>query len=149
MSKEVEQLQTDLTAILDTLNAHPPQSVPGLVLFLQDNLLPWMASAAGEMKEMDSAIEDLDDIVHANVDVLHTENAQVFAAVIASGLALALELSQRIGNDQRLLKVIAEYRKVAKESEALLEEITVPDNPEDQEDEDDDEDEEPKEKTAP
>ncbi len=126
----IEQVQADLKEIMGRLLAEPPTSTPEVVIFLRDNLLPWLQSAAEEWGEMDEAIED---IVHQSVDVLHSESGAVFAGIITSGLAIATELATRAGQDQRLLRVIKEFRALAAQGKQILEEIVL------EEDDDDDE----------
>jgi len=133
----IEQLQQDLTQIMGRLLANPPTTTADLVLFLSDNLLPWLQSQAEELGEMDEAIED---VVHQSVDVLHPESGEVFAGIITSGTAIAAELATRAGNDARLLKVIKEFRTLAARGTQLLEEIVLEDDEDDDEDDEDDDD---------
>jgi hypothetical protein len=133
----IDESKTDLQKIITALTSTPPATALELTSFLQDNLLPWLEALTHEVGEMDQAIEDL---VHESVDVLHSENAAVFAGVVAGGLALATELATRIGGDQRLLAVIRDFRRLAVQAKEILEEIVIPDDEEDGPDEDDEED---------
>jgi hypothetical protein len=132
----LEQSKTDLKQIVSALTSTPPTTALEVTSFLQDNLLPWLEALTNEVGEMDQAIEDL---VHESVDVLHSENGAVFAGVVAGGLALATELATRIGNDQRLLAVIRDFRQLAGQAKEILEEIVIPDDEDDEEDDDEDE----------
>jgi hypothetical protein len=136
----IRQSKTDLQQIVTELTSTPPATALELTSFLQDNLLPWLEALTHEVGEMDQVIEDL---VHESVDVLHSDNAAVFAGVIAGGLALATELATRIGGDQRLLAVIRDFRQLAVQAKEILEEIVIPDDEEEEEDEDEDEDDKP------
>jgi hypothetical protein len=134
----IEQLQQDLKDLMGGLLASPPDSTAGLVLFLQDNLLPWLQTQAEELGEMDEAIED---IVHQSAPVLDAESGAVFAAIITSGMAIATELATRAGNDQRLLRVIKEFKTLAAQGTQILEEIVLEDDEGEDEDEESDDDE--------
>jgi hypothetical protein len=136
----IMQLQADLKELMGRLLAEPPATTPALVLWLQDNLLPWLQSQSEELGEMDEAIES---IIHDSVDVLHPESGAVFAGIITSGLAIATELAARAGNDQRILTVVKEFRVLAVQGKEILEEIVLDDeDDEDDEDEDEEEDDE-------
>jgi hypothetical protein len=50
---------------------------------------------------------------------------------------LVRELENRIGGDQRLAVLIKEYKKVSREASELLEEVTIPDDPDDEDPEPD------------
>lgn len=139
----IAQLKQDLTQITEAATA----SNLDPAAYMRDNLLPWMESLVNEVNEMDGAIEDL---VHESADVLHEENGAVFAGIIAGGLALATELAQRAGNDPRLIKIIREYRDLAKQGSAILEEIVLPDDEDDEEGEaEGDDDEAPEDGKSP
>jgi hypothetical protein len=123
----IEQLKTDLKQVIQACPADPAE-IPG---YLQNYLLSWLEATCDEIGEMDDAIENL---VHESEDILHSDNAAMFAGVITSGMVLATELAARAGNDQRLLKVIKEFRALAKQASDVLEEITIPDDDEEEED---------------
>ena len=139
----IETLQADLKEIIKQAAPGDSPGVDAVWSFLKDNMLPWMENFVEEVGEMDGAF---DALVNASEDVLHTESAQVFVGLIASGAVLIRELETRIGNDQRIMGLIREYKAVSKEATALLEEITLPD-PEDDDDDDDDDDDEEKAET--
>lgn len=128
----VEELQDDLRSLGEKLKADPPASVAGVVLWMQNELLPWLDNFTKEAEEIDEAVED---IVHQSAEILHQESGEVFAALIASGLAIATELVQRAGNDQRLLKIVREFREKAAEGKDILEEIVIEDPDEEEPDE--------------
>ncbi len=128
----METLMADLAEI--TKSAGALTSGPDVAAFMQANLLPWLSSFTEEVSEMDEAIED---IVHESPEVLHTESGAVFAAIITSGLQIATELATRAGQDQRLLAIIREFRKACVQGKDLLEEIVIPDDPDDDDDDDD------------
>ena len=95
--------------------------------FMQSQLLPWLESLVDEVSEMDESIEDL---VHQSVEVLHTESAEVFAGLIAGGAMIATELLTRAGDDKRLIAMVKEWRALATQGKAILEEIVIPDDEE-------------------
>jgi hypothetical protein len=83
---------------------------------------------------MDGNIEDL--VMQAQ-DVLHEENAEVFAGIITSGIILAKELEElaaKTGDSKRLQPLINEWRELASQGSELLEDITIPDPDPDQAD---------------
>lgn len=123
----IQQLQADLSEVIKALPAGPLVSGPDLADYLKHNLLPLLESHVNETAEIDEAVENL---VKHEADILHEETAAVFASVIVSGRELAKELAARMGNDQRLHKLVKEFREVATEAEAILDEITVPDDEE-------------------
>lgn len=127
----LQELESDLKSLGEKLRMDPPASAAGVVLFLQNELVPWLQDLTKETVEIDESVEDL---VHGSAEILHEESGAVFAGIIASGLAIATELAQRAGNDQRILKIIREFRQIAKEGSDILDEIVIPD-PEDGDDE--------------
>lgn len=118
----IEQLQGDLQQVVEAATAIV--SPDAILPFLQNNLFPWLESMTEEMAEMDSAIEEA---YHEMPDVLHSESAEVFAGIIASGTVLVAELRRRVGNDQRLLAMAKEWTQLAAKGKEILEEITIPD----------------------
>jgi hypothetical protein len=124
----ITQLKSDLNILKDKLASSPPQTASDIVAFLQGEFVPWAEAAVDELAEMDEVIEG---VVTESDDVLHTENAAVFATVITGGLELAQLLAQRAGNDKVILGKIAAFRDVAKNAEEILEEITFEDDDED------------------
>lgn len=134
----IEQLKNDLNQITNSCESTSEDS-PSLKSWMVNNLLPWAAALTDEMEEMDGVLEE---VVEQSEDVLHTESGQVFAGIIAGGLVIATELGQRAGNDQRVLKLIKEFRALAQKGTDLLEEIVIAESPaEDDDAEDDDGDE--------
>lgn len=116
----IESLKDDLKRMTERVTG----MVEGesVLAFLRDHLVPCLETVGDEMDEMDEAIED---IVHDAPDVLHTDSAAVFAAVIASGLTIAGELLTRVGDDRRLIALIREFRAKCAEGKEILEEITI------------------------
>lgn len=121
----IEQLQADLKQVITAVPSGPLVTAPEIGSYLKNNLLPLFQSLADELGEVDDSVCDL---VNRAVDVLHEDNAQVFAGVIASGKLLVGELRTRIGSDRRLLDAIKEWETLAKEGVQILEDITIPDD---------------------
>lgn len=94
--------------------------------FMRDELLPWLSAFLDEVTEIDSAVEAT---VYELEDVLHTENSQTIAGLITLSRAIATELRTRAGNDSRLLQLIKEHEKKCTEVAGILDEITIPDEP--------------------
>lgn len=118
----IDQLAQDLKGIAS--KAGDLATIDDVKKYLQEELLAWLESFVQETAEMDMAIEA---VVDGAEDMLHSESSQVFTGLIASGAFLVRELETRIGNDQRIHKLIKEYKQVSKEAAQLLEEITIPD----------------------
>ncbi len=137
----IEQLKEDLNAVVSAVPFGPLVTPQELGAYLKDNLVPFIASAVDELEEIDSSVEDL---VHQSVDVLHEETAEVFAGIITSGVVMANELLSRAGNDQRIIALVREWKKVAAQGEEILTEITIPDPLADSDDLDDEETPNPK-----
>lgn len=131
----IEQLQVDLKELNDKLTAAVPETVPQVVAFLQNELFPWLATFTEEAEEIDEAVED---VVHGSAEILHGESGAVFMGIITSGLAIANELAQRAGTDQRILKIVREFKQLCGQGKEILEEIVIPDPEEDEETDDDD-----------
>lgn len=125
----IQQLQADLAEVIKALPTGPLVSGPDLADYLKHNLLPLLESHVNETAEIDEAVENL---VKHEADILHEETAAVFASVIVSGRELAKELAARMGNDQRLHRLVKEYREIAADAEEILNDITVPDDDEEE-----------------
>jgi hypothetical protein len=135
----IETLKQDLAEVIKAAPRSNPGFTPGIddvLSFLNNNILPWLESATEELAGVDEVV---DDLVHQTPDVLHSENAELFGGIIVTGRALVAELRQRIGNDQRVGKLIKEWTALADEGMSVIEEIVIPDD----EDGDDEENEEP------
>lgn len=133
----IDQLKTDLEAITASIGS--ATGIPdhgSWASWVRNELLPYLESQVNEMAAMD---ESIGDIFHQSEDVLHTDSAAVFAAVIASGMVLGAELKTRIGGDRRLLRAIEEFEKVARHAQELLGEITIVDADEEEDEEEDEE----------
>lgn len=126
----MEQLKTDWDLVKQAA-AEKFGKTPALATaneiaqFMSGDLLPWMDAFLEEVAEID---ESVGDIVLKQEDVLHEDNAEIFAGIIASGRVLiGKELRSRCGNDRRLLKAIDEWMALSQDGEAILEDITIPD----------------------
>lgn len=119
----IETLKQDLRDNVAHLNSIDP-TAPALMGHLQNSLWPFLESLCEELDEMD---ESLEDVVHQSADVLHTDTAEVFAAIIAGGAVVAAELRKRVGNDAKLLAVIKEFNENLAQGREILAEITLPD----------------------
>ncbi len=123
----IEQLQADLKAVIGRVPTGPLTTAAEMGSFLKNDLLPFIESTVDEMAEMD---DNIGDLVTSAEDVLHEENATVFAGIITGGLALVRELEDlaaKTGDGQRLKPLIKEWRELAKQGGELLEDITMPD----------------------
>jgi hypothetical protein len=133
----IESLKQDFATIVMTSapRATPerPVEAADIAAFLNNNLLPWLENATEELGGIDEVVEDL---VHQTPDVLHTENAELFAGLIVAGRVLMAELKARIGTDQRVGNLIKEWNALANEAMTVIDEILIPDE-EDDEDEPD------------
>jgi hypothetical protein len=130
----IEQLKEDLKAVVGALPSGPLTTAAEMAAYMKNNLLPFVEAVVGELEEMDGNIEDL--VMQAQ-DVLHEENAEVFAGIITSGIILAKELEElaaKTGDSKRLQPLINEWRELASQGSELLEDITIPDPDPDQAD---------------
>lgn len=132
----IESLKQDFATVM----ASAPKATPmvpveagDLSSFLHNNLLPWLENVTEELGSIDEVVEDL---VHQTPDVLHTENAELFASLIVTGRTLMTELKQRIGTDQRVGKLIKEWTAMADEAMTVIEDIVIPDEEDDEEEDD-------------
>lgn len=123
----IETLKDDLKAVAGALPTGPLTTAAEMTAYMKNNLLPFIESVVTEMEEMD---DNIGDLVTSAEDVLHEENATVFAGIITGGLALVKELEDlaaKTGDGQRLKPLIREWRELAKQGGELLEDITMPD----------------------
>lgn len=132
----IETLEEDLKSLTTRCPDGPLVTVPDLVAFIKNDLVPYISAVVEEVVEHDAGI---DSLFHNADDVLHEENASVFAAVITLGKQIGNELRVRVGTDKRLLAVLKEWNALLETASTLLTEIVVPD----QDDEDEDEVETP------
>lgn len=127
----IPSLQSDLKSNMAALAM--ATTTEELKIHLQHTLWPFLEALIDELNEIDEAVEEM---VDEAPEVLHTESAEVFAALITSGSVLMTELKARAATDQRILRAIREWEQLARQGKEILEEITIPDA-EDGEDEDD------------
>lgn len=123
----IETLKDDLKAVTEALPKGPLTTAAEMAVYMKNNLLPFVESVVTEMEDMD---DNIGDLVTSAEDVLHEENATVFAGIITGGLALVKELEDlaaKTGDGQRLKPLIREWRELAKQGGELLEDITMPD----------------------
>lgn len=125
----IEELKNDLKLVTAAIPTGPLVTATEVSDYLRNNLLPFVESMLGDMEEIDDSVFAL---VHETEDILHSTNAAVFAAVIASSTVLVAELRKRIGNDRPLLKAVHEFNALVTKATAILNEITVPDEDEDE-----------------
>lgn len=120
----IEQLQKDLS----TVTSKCPGDLGAIPDYLHNFLLPFLESTVEELSAVDEVVYGL---VHDAEDILHEESGAVFAGIITSGMAICTELAQRAGNDPRILKLVREFRDLAKQGKEILEEIVMVDDAED------------------
>jgi hypothetical protein len=125
----IEQLESDLKAVANAVPTGPLTSAAELGSYIKNNLVPLIAATVEEVKEMDDTIGDL---VTRSADVLHEDTAQVFGGLIFSGLVLLKELEQRAAGDRAILAQIKEWRALAEQGSAILDDITIPDDEDDE-----------------
>lgn len=131
----IDKLREDLAEVTKRVPTGPLVTAADIGTFLHDDFLPLVESMVAESSEQDEVIGDL---VRKTSEVLHTESAGVFAAIIEAGKVLVGELRTRVGNDRRVLTLIKEWTELAAAGEEILQEIVIPDD-EDEDDEDSDE----------
>lgn len=130
----LEELEADLAANTAQVNALGAlTTTTDLVGFIKNTLWPFQQNLVGELSAMDGAMQD---IVDGHEDILQEETAGLFAAVIAgaNGLIAILEKRLKLPEDTKLVKAIREWKKIAAEAGATIEEITVAAEPDDDED---------------
>lgn len=133
----IETLKKDLK---DVVAAFPtsPVSTEELASYVRGNVLPLMENFVEEIGEMDDAIAD---VVHQAADVLHGENAAVFAGIIEGAAELVGKLGEAATNNPVLIQKIRAWEELAQQGREILEEIVIDDAEDDVEDEEDDDDE--------
>jgi hypothetical protein len=131
----IEDLKTELKRMEEGVaeGASSNASAESAWAFMRDSVVPFLSLVVDEMGEMD---ETLEEAYHEMPDALHAETAQVFAGIITSGAILVQELRTRVGNDQRLIRMIKEWTQLAADGTKILSEITIPDRGEDDDDDD-------------
>lgn len=122
----MEQLMTDLAENgKDLARLGPETSAAEVVTFLKTTLWPSLVALAEQTEEIDGCVED---ILHAQEDILQPETAQVFAGIIAGGLVLVAELKKRLKpEDTKIMAAVGEFEQLCVQGQEALEEITIPD----------------------
>lgn len=134
-----EDLQSDLASNMEAVkNLTALSNISDVVDHLKQTLWPMLEAMVNEHADLDAALADL---YHNAEDILQYETGKLFAAVVVGAEFMMTELANRAGNDARLLKAIKELREKCKEAKEIIEEITLPEDPDGDED-DEDEDEE-------
>lgn len=150
----LEDLKADLATNMkeaSVMSAGVMANPADLLRHLQNTLWPFLENLVGELEEIDDTV---DDMYHSAEDILQPETAQLFATVIAGGMALVNELEKRLTMpaDAQIIAGIREWRRLAGESAQTIAEITVmpqadANQGDDQDDDDDDDDEDDDEET--
>jgi hypothetical protein len=97
-----------------------------------------MGSFVKELTEVDETVADL---YSESEDILQAQTAGVFAALIATGRPLIMELQKRLQpSDGKILAALKGWLELSKVCESTLEEITIPDDEDDEDPDDEDED---------
>jgi hypothetical protein len=134
----IDTLKQDLKQVVESIPQGPLVTAADLADYIRTNLVPFVSNLVDELSEVDDCIGAL---VNEAEDILHEDNAKVFAGIIASGNLLVSELRIRVGNDKRVLSLVREYEILAAKGVQILGDIVVPDDPdEDPDDPDDDDD---------
>jgi hypothetical protein len=127
-------LKQDLEQVVSSIPQGPLATTADVADYLRNNLVPFVSNVVDELSEVDDCIGAL---VNEAEDILHEDNAEVFAGIITSGKVLVSELRIRVGNDKRVLALIREYEILTAKGVQILADIVVPDDEEDDEDEED------------
>jgi hypothetical protein len=138
----METLKSDFTEVETAAERlRTATSFADVAAFVNDMLVPFMKNHLDESVGMDDAICDL---VENAEDILQPETAKVFVAAISGAKVIADELRGRLTGsegDQKLKLVIDEFDSNAKEAMGILEEITLPEDPDEAENDNEDDDE--------
>ena len=128
---EAEALTTDTEAVVAAAQALNPglTTTADLVRFLQDNLMPLIASHVESHTELDEAVMDM---IEQTDDILQPETAKEFGTLIIMGQAIVQKCIQLAPKDQKgklldgkLAQALAAYMAVSKRCQETLEEITL------------------------
>lgn len=107
-------------------------SMADVVALLKMTLWPSLVALAEQTEEIDGCVEDM---LHAQEDILQPETAKVFAGIIASGLVLVAELKRRLKPEEgKILAAATEFERLCRQGEQALEEITIPEVDDDEDD---------------
>jgi len=137
---EAEALTTDTEAVVAAAQALNPglTTTADLVRFLQDNLMPLIASHVESHTELDEAVMDL---VEQTEDILQPETAKDFGMLIVMGQAIVQKCIQLAPKDPKgklldgkLAQALAAYMVVSKRCQETLEEITLAEGEDEDED---------------
>lgn len=139
----IEQLRKDMkesTEALARLATTPgvPPTAESLASFIHLTMWPTMEAVVDELSDVDGCVEDL---LNSSEDILQPETAELFAALVVSGRAVAAELSKRLTvspADAETRKLVEGFLELSKAAEAAISEITVPEDEDDDEDDEDD-----------
>lgn len=125
----MESLQGDLKEVQAGIKKLGSQPTSGeIAMFLRDTLVPFLENHVTESAGQEDMLAD---ILEQADEILHSESAELFGAVITGGLFIAEELKKRIAGDIKLKKAIEEFEDNARNAASVLEEITIPDEDED------------------
>lgn len=125
----MESLQGDLKEVQTGVKklGTTPTSLD-IANFLRDTLVPFLENHVAESAGQEDMLAD---ILEQADEILHSESAELFGAVITGGLFIAEELKKRIAGDIKLKKAIEEFEENARNAASVLEEITIPDDEDD------------------
>jgi hypothetical protein len=140
----METLESDLKSNLALVAALQPELATSAdVVRVLKETWAFIENHVAETGAIDLCVQDL---LRNAEDILQPETAEIFAAVVTGGLAVAAALKTKISRDTdaQLYKVAEELERNCKKAEEILEEIVidVDDDDDDDEYEDDDEDDE-------
>lgn len=136
----IDQLKEDLASVISRMPSSELTTSADLRKFLVDEMLPFIGTLVDEIAEQG---DDIATLAEQSDDILHSESAAVFAAIIVTGRVLMSELKKRAGKDATLIAQVGAWMGLATQGEKLLEEITLEDS------EDGDEDEAPEDPETP
>jgi len=129
----IETLRHDLSECMQEARALTGAStIAELVTHLQLTLWPLLASMSDELADID---EGLGDLYEGAEDILQPDTGRHLLALIAGAGVLVGELEKRVGNDQKILLAIREWKALAKRMAATVQEVTIDETESDEEDE--------------
>ncbi len=139
----IEQLKSDMAAVVAALPSVPPISAADMVVYMKNNLLPLFGDFVDELGEMDASLAEM---VTGAVDVLHTDNSAVFLTLIEGGAKIIADLQAKIAElggtvTGEIAQAIKEWDSLAADGREILEDVTF-DGPDDDEEDENQDDEE-------
>jgi hypothetical protein len=139
----IEQLKSDMAAVVAALPSVPPISAADMVVYMKNNLLPLFSDFVDELGEMDAALAEM---VTGAVDVLHADNSAVFLTLIEGGAKIIADLQAKIVElggtvTGEIAQAIKEWNSLASDGREILEDVTF-DGPEDDDEDENQDDEE-------